>query len=310
MQPAEAEIRQMGRDLYLITLCPPITGFEKFIGAWVFTGEKKFVVDVGPSVTSGSLFKALQTLGIDTLDYIFLTHIHLDHAGGIGEMARFFPATPIVCHKTGIPHLVDPARLWQGTVKTLGDVGRAYGPVMPVAAERFVDAAMFESDFIRALITPGHAAHHVSYLTAKDLFAGEAGGVCLELPSGHTYLRPATPPRLFLDTALGSIDKLLACSPGVIHYGHYGSRDNAVKMLEMHKRQLLHWERVISNVMLHAGSESLEEVCLEKLLESDLLLKHFSSLDGAVQKRELGFLKNSIRGFLGYLQTDHRSPQK
>lgn len=297
------EIKQMGEDLYLITLCPPVTGFEKFIGSWVYSGEKKFVVDVGPSVTSPSLLKALQTLGIQSLDYIFLTHIHLDHAGAIGEMARFFPATPIICHKTGITHLIDPTRLWEGTVKTLGAVGKAYGPVMPVSAERFVDAALFESDFIKALITPGHAAHHVSYLMGKTLFAGEAGGVCLEHPSGDTYLRPATPPRLFLNTAVRSIDELLAHNPMVIHYGHYGSRKNAVQMLEMHKVQLLHWERVISNVMRHTITESLEDACLKNLLESDVLLKNFFSMDGALQKREMGFLKNSIRGFLGYLQS-------
>jgi len=302
MQREQAEVRQMGKNLYLISLCPPVIGFEKFIGAWAFTGKKKFVVDVGPSVTSPGLLSALQTLGIHTLDYILLTHIHLDHAGGIGEMARFFPATPIVCHKTGIGHLVDPTRLWEGTVKTLGALGEAYGPVMPVSAERFVDAALFKSDSIKALITPGHAAHHVSYLAGENLFAGEAAGVYLELSSGRTYLRPATPPRLFLDTAVKSIDKLLALSPSVINYGHYGSCKNAVKMLAMHKGQLLHWERVISNVMQHTDAESLEEACLKNLLESDSLLKGLTGLNDAVQKRELGFLRNSIRGFLEYLQ--------
>ena len=126
--------------------------------------------------------------------------------------------------------------------------------------------------------------------------------MCLELPSGHIYLRPATPPRLFLDTAVRSIDELMALNPAVINYGHYGSRKNAVKMLEMHKRQLLHWERVISHVMQSTGVESLEETCLEKLLESDSLLKGLTCLDDAAQKREIGFLKNSIRGFIGYLQ--------
>lgn len=302
MQPAKAEIQQIDESLFMVTLCPPMTGFKKFISAWVFTGKEKFVVDVGPSVTSASLVQALQTLGIRTLDYILLTHIHIDHAGGIGEMARFFPTTPIVCHKTGSPHLIDPTRLWEGTVKTLGAVGRAYGPIMPVSADRFVDASLFSSDLIQPLITPGHAVHHVSYLMGKHLFAGEAGGVCLELSSGHTYLRPATPPRLFLDTAVESIDALRAQNPAVIHYGHYGSRKNAVEMLTMHKRQLLHWEQVIGTVLRHTGPESIEEICLKNLLEKDSCLSGFHHLEGTVQKRERGFLKNSIRGFIGYLQ--------
>ena len=78
-------------------------------------------------VTADLLIDAITALGVDHLDYICLTHIHLDHAGAIGHLVRHFPDALVVCHPKGASHLVDPERLWQGTVKTLGATGRAYG---------------------------------------------------------------------------------------------------------------------------------------------------------------------------------------
>ena len=103
-----AKIDQITDDLYLLTLVPPIPGFEAFICSWLYKGDQVFIVDVGPAVTADDLITALQTLDVFGLDYILLTHIHLDHAGGIGEIAQAFPGTPIVCHPAGIPHLIDP----------------------------------------------------------------------------------------------------------------------------------------------------------------------------------------------------------
>jgi len=86
---------------------------------------------------------------------------------------------------------------------------------------------------------------HVSYLTEKYLFAGEAGGVFLSLNSGDEYLRPATPPRFFLEISTGSINTLIERNPERICYGHYGIRENAVNMLKKHRNQLLLWEEII-----------------------------------------------------------------
>lgn len=297
----EAKIQRVGDHLHRVTLAPPITGFEAFITVWVLTGSVTAVVDVGPSATAGHLLRALKTLHLDRLDFILLTHIHLDHAGAIGDVAQCFPDAPVVCHAVGIPHLIDPARLQAGTVKTLGAVGEAYGPVTPVPADRLVAAARFKTGGIEAIVTPGHAAHHVSYLTGSHLFAGEAGGVYLALPDGSFYLRPATPPRLFLETALESIDALIARRPSVIHYGHYGTSRDAVGMLQGHRRQLRLWEREISAAAAQKDGTPLEERCLHRLLQTDPLLAGFQQLPPAVQQREAGFLTNSIRGFIGYL---------
>ena len=298
-----SSINKISDDLCLIPLVPPIAGFNNFIGVWLKRSRPSFLVDVGPSATADALLQALQETDTTHLDYILLTHIHLDHAGAIAEIAERFPDTPIVCHPGGIPHLVNPARLWEGTLKTLGSTAMAYGPIRPVSAKRFIDTDRFQSDAIKAIMTPGHSVHHVSYQTEEHLFIGEAGGVSLTLPDDHQYLRPATPPRLFLDTALKSIETLIAKAPSAACYGHYGMQHDAVEKLEQHRQQLLLWEKILEARLKDEGSGDFLQICLNTLLAEDPLLEGFDRMPPDIQEREKGFLTNSIKGFVGYLNS-------
>ncbi len=297
-----AKIDHIADDLSLITLNPPIDGFDNFISAWLYQGEVSYLVDVGPASTAGGLLKMLDEAAVDHLDYILLTHIHLDHAGAIGEIAGKFLHTPIVCHPAGIPHLVEPARLWEGTKKVLGSTAEGYGPIQAVDAERFVDAEQFRSETIVPLITPGHASHHVSYNTKKYLFAGETAGVYYAISPGRFYLRPATPPRFFFETAVESIDKLINSNPTRLCYGHYGITDDGLHKLKTTRRQLFSWKAMIVDEINRSDSDDLIEICKERLLREDPLLANLHDLPEPAQNREDYFLRNSIRGFIGYLK--------
>jgi glyoxylase-like metal-dependent hydrolase (beta-lactamase superfamily II) len=295
------KIDRFSKELFLITLIPPLRGFSDFIGIWLHAGTPSFIVDVGPSSTARALLNALDKLMVRRLDYILLTHIHLDHAGGIGQIAARFPETPIVCHPAAIPHLRDPSQLWDSAKKVLGSMATAYGPIAPVGGNPLLDAGKFASDAILALITPGHASHHISFKTDTHLFAGETGGVFYALSRDRYYLRPATPPRFFLETALQSIDLLIRIKPSAICYSHYGLRGDAVAMLEIHRKQLCFWETVIREVISERGADDAMEACTQKLLEVDWLTAGLLDLPAAVQNREKYFLQNSIKGFIGAL---------
>ena len=298
----DAKINPISNDLFLITLPPPIPGFDDFIGCWLYRGNISFIVDPGPSASSEALLRALEELKINRLDYILLTHIHIDHAGGVGHIAARFPESPIICHKAGIPHLVDPSRLWEGSVKTLGETAKAYGPIKPVSSDHFIQADQFKSDIITPVFTPGHSPHHVSYMTEKYLFAGEAAGVFLSLDSGREYLRPATPPRFFLEISTNSIDALIEKNPLNICYGHHGIKENAVEMLNKHRNQLMLWEKIIKKEIKNNNNGFLTP-CFNRLLKEDLLIVGFSHMSQSVQKREQGFIINSIKGYEGYLKS-------
>jgi glyoxylase-like metal-dependent hydrolase (beta-lactamase superfamily II) len=96
----------------LIDLNIPELGYSRFISGWLYSGrEMTFLVDTGPACTHDVLVDALRANGVKKLDWILLTHIHMDHAGGAGHLARDFPEARIVCHPKAVQHLVDPSRL-------------------------------------------------------------------------------------------------------------------------------------------------------------------------------------------------------
>jgi glyoxylase-like metal-dependent hydrolase (beta-lactamase superfamily II) len=302
---------EIAPELYLIPLDQNLPGFASFIGSWIYKGKKTFLVDVGPAATVPVLLKSLKGLGIRHLDAVLLTHIHIDHAGGAGDLAESFPDVPIICHEKGIRHLADPSRLWEGSLKTLGKTAQAYGPFRPVPRKLLCNAARYQEDNVMPIPTPGHAPHHVSYLLGPYLFAGEAGGVYLDGFGHGFYLRPATPPRFFLETSVKSIDALIAENPSVICYGHFGMNKNALDMLKTHREQLLLWKNIIEDQMVYSGEAEGEDFLkgsLQRLLKQDPFLKGFFHMHEAVKHREIGFLKNSIKGFTGYLQTVADNP--
>lgn len=290
----------------MIPLAAPIEGFHAFIGAWLYRADITCLIDVGPSVTAPDLLRALRELNVGRLDYILLTHIHLDHAGAVGEIAAAFPQTPIVCHRDAREHLIDPSRLWQGTRKILGSTALSYGAIKPVGENPLLETDGLRSESVIPIVTPGHAAHHVSYQTEKYLFAGETAGVFVSLPQKRFYLRPATPPRFFLEDALQSLDALIARRPQAICYAHFGIHPEAVKMLKLHRRQLQFWEKLIGAEMNRYAASDRTSACLQRLLEEDTLLATFDQLPPDVQKREKYFLQNSIAGYLGYLSSEGR----
>lgn len=289
-----ARITKVSRQLYLIALFPPIEGFDDFISVWLYTGSPSFIVDAGPAVTVSQLLNALQELNVNRLDYIFLTHVHIDHAGGVSDFSAVFPETPVICHGSAIPHLIDPSILWEGSVKTLGKIARAYEPIKPIHSERLVNVGDFSSNSVVPILTPGHSPHHVSYQFQEYLFAGEAGGVCIP---ESAYLRPATPPRFFLKTSVQSIDRLIEQDSRFICYGHFGMSGNCREMLEKSRGQLFRWERVIGEEIEKLNQEHFLATCMDRLLQEDPLLSGFYALSPAKRERERYFLKNSIQGF-------------
>ena len=296
-------IKRHSDRLVQILLSPPMAGFEEFISAWVYRGDITAIVDTGPSVTSGDLLAALGEIGLTRPDYILLTHIHIDHAGGAGDMAAAFPEAPVVCHDTALPHLIDPEKLWQGTIKTLGETGRAYGPITAVPKDRLLDVRDFSAADMIAFPTPGHAPHHVSFLADDGLlFAGEAGGVSIDLHPTAPYLRPATPPKFFMETSLASIDRLIEARPQIICYGHTAMKTEAVTWLRRHREQLLRWQDLIAEEVGAGEEPGLVGRCAERLKNTDPLLEGLPFASPAAVRREDFFIQNSIRGFVGYLQ--------
>ena len=287
-------------DCSLIEIKQKIPGYDHFIGSWVCRGDINLVVDVGPANSVGRLIETLMEMNIKRVDYVLVTHIHIDHAGGLGGFLEHFPKARVVCHEKGIRHLVDPSRLWEGSQKVLGEIAEAYGCPQAVKEEMCIPHAQARIKNLVVIETPGHAPHHLSFSYGGNLFAGEAGGNYFSVLDTD-YLRPATPPRFFLKNFLESVDRLMALEDQHICYAHFGDAQNSRQMLKRFRAQIFRWKELIQKEM-SAGSDDLMMRCVNSLLEKDPDLKAFKLMEPDTQKRERFFVANSVRGYIEFLQ--------
>ncbi|MEW5723856.1 MAG: MBL fold metallo-hydrolase [Thermodesulfobacteriota bacterium] len=275
-------------------------GFDRFFGCWVIRDERSVLVDVGPAATAGRLLEGLEAAGVDRVDWVLLTHIHIDHAGGLAAVLDRFPGAKAVSHEKGLRFLADPAKLWEGSLAVLGDLARFYGRPPAVDEDRLAPHTEPGLDGLRVIETPGHAPHHLSFSYRGRLFTGEAGGNFFLL-GGRGYLRPSTPPRFFLETALASVDRLLELPDQPVHYAHFEEAGSSREMLGRFRDQLPRWRDIIAREAGRGGIEGLETRCVEALLAQDPEIESFRLMAPQAQSRERRFIANSVRGFLGFL---------
>jgi glyoxylase-like metal-dependent hydrolase (beta-lactamase superfamily II) len=285
-------------NLKLINLQPPLPGYERFFASYLFCSERKAIIETGPSICAPNLLSSLDGLGIGRgeIDYIILTHIHIDHGGGVGTAHRGMPQAKVIAHSQAHRHLADPSRLWESSKKVLGELALKYGNIEPVPEGSIIDAEdgmrldLGGGLALEVLLTPGHAAHHISIFepAKRVLVAGEAAGVCVD-----NHLRVTTPPPFRLDVILSSIDRLIALEPRRICYSHFGCYDDAPGKLRRIRQKVLDWSGFCQK-QARAG-KSAEEV-FGMLREWDRELDYLDGLTRDQFGREYALLLNSVKG--------------
>jgi glyoxylase-like metal-dependent hydrolase (beta-lactamase superfamily II) len=228
-------------------------GWERVTAGYLIEGPAPVLVETGSQSSVPALLQALEAHGVapDDLAGVAVTHIHLDHAGGVGDVARAFPRATVYVHEKGARHLVDPSRLVDSAARVYGPLlDSLYGRLDPTPAERIHVLADGEEIAVgdnRALVTvdsPGHAKHHLALHDSESgiLFAGDAVGV--RLPDSGV-LRPATPPPDFdLDQAITSLGKFRQRAPSGVALAHYGLLPDPLGMLEEAQDILRRWAEV------------------------------------------------------------------
>jgi glyoxylase-like metal-dependent hydrolase (beta-lactamase superfamily II) len=198
-------------------------------------GGRAAFVDTGTNASVPRLLAALQAKGLspDLVDYVLLTHVHLDHAGGAGTLMRALPNAVAVLHPRGAPHMMDPAKLVAGSIAVYGEeeFRRTYGDIVPIPAERIRTVADgeridFRGRILEFIHTPGHALHHYCIVdrAARAIFSGDTFGVSyreFDTARGAFIFPTTTPVQFDPDAAHASIDRLMSYSPKAIFLTHY-----------------------------------------------------------------------------------------
>src|SRR5205823_3925410 len=220
---------------------------------YLIEGPSPVLVETGSQTSVPALLAGLDAHGVGANDLagVAVTHIHLDHAGGVGDVARAFPNATVYVHEKGARHLADPTRLVESASRVYGHLlDDLYGRLEPTPAARLhvlADGEEIEVGPSRVLTTvdsPGHAKHHLALHDSESgiLFAGDAVGV--RLPDAG-ILRPSTPPPDFdLDLAITSLHKFAARQPAELALAHYGLVPSPVDTLTEAEDTLRRWAEV------------------------------------------------------------------
>jgi len=265
-------------------------GRERYTAAYLLTADEPAIVETGPTTSLEPVAAGLDRLGIGARDlaHVVVTHIHLDHAGGVGAIAERYPRATIWVHERGAPHLVDPAKLVASAAMIYGSdrMASLFGDVRPVPADRIRALAGGETIELggRSLVawaTPGHAKHQVALVDSATgaVFTGDALGIH---PPDLPALRPATPPPDYdLELAVDSIERIRALAGELLLFSHFGPVRDVDRVCDLAVRRFRDWTEAV-RVALDRGAD-LDEVVemLEEVARSDVATGAEAELDVA-----------------------------
>ena len=236
-------------------------------------GGELGLVETGPTSTLPALVAALEPFGgVERLSAVVVTHIHLDHSGGVGQLLRLAPHARCYVHTNGARHLIDPSKLLRSAVRIFGDqMDSLWGEVVPAAENQIVpvedgDTIRIGGHDLQVVYTPGHASHHIALhdSSRKAVFVGDVAGV--RLP-GSNHVRPPTPPP-DIDPALchESVARLRVLDVDTLLLTHYGSHSGDVgRHLDQLLERLDRWVEMIRQ----AEQDSLDRDQMIELLRAE-----------------------------------------
>lgn len=241
-------VTALGSEVYQIDT--QMAGYAGITAGYLIRSDRPCLVETGTAPSAPIVRDALAALGVGPGDLatVVVTHIHLDHAGGVGDIAQMFPNAEVVVHELGARHLADPSRLMASARMVYGDeLDDLFGELAPTPADRIkavqrtgvVDLGggrRLESHY-----SPGHAKHHVGLIdsVSGDLYVGDAAGIYIPETGDQ---RPATPPPDFdLGVALESLRLFGALQPSRLLFSHYGPVDDVERALERSAEEIEVW---------------------------------------------------------------------
>jgi glyoxylase-like metal-dependent hydrolase (beta-lactamase superfamily II) len=225
--------------------------------------------DVGTAHSVPHLLAALDQLGVarEAVDYVFVTHVHLDHAGGVGQLMRALPNARAVLHPRGAPHMIAPDMLIASSTAVYGEerFRALYGEIVPVAAERVQvtadgDRFSLAGRPFASVHTPGHALHHhcLVDLDHAGIFTGDTFGLSyreLDTDQGAFIVATTTPTQFDPEQLLASVDRLLAYAPRAMYLMHYSRVTDVPRLGAELKADI---RQLVEIALTHAGADDAE----------------------------------------------------
>lgn len=306
-------IEDLGQDVFHIDT--RMGGYDGITSGYLIRSSRPCLIETGTARSAPIVVEAMAELGIgpDDLATIVVTHIHLDHAGGVGDIAEAFPRAQVVVQEKGARHLADPSRLMASAHRVFGDtMDRLFGDLRPVPTERLVTIAdvgaidLGDGRSLAAFHNPGHASHHVGLLDSHtgDLYTGDAAGVYVPETAD---VRPSTPPPDFdLELTLSSLARMQDAGADRLLFSHFGPVTEVADTLDRSREELLRWVDMVRTAR-DATPDLDHAVAMVRERDRARYADFFSDAERAAKFEELSSTEANVTGILRWMDRDDQS---
>lgn len=310
---SRAVIHDLGDNVYSIDTL--MGGFEGITSSYFIASARPALIETGAALSAPNVQASLEKLGCGPSDLatIVVTHIHLDHAGGVGDLATVYPNARIVVHERGARHLADPTKLVASAYRVFGPkMDEMFGPLLPTDSQRIDslgERGSIDLGSGRALTTfhnPGHASHHVALIDSVtgDLYTGDAAGVYVP-ETGD--LRPATPPPDFdFELALSSLAAMEAVNPSRLLFSHFGPTTEIARVFTESRAQLHYWVEWVTKAH-HEGLDFDHALLMVLAKDREVNARFFEDTDTANKFEQLSSSEAQVSGIWHWLEKRNQS---
>ncbi len=305
------DVKAVAKGIYLIDI--NLDSIPKWGSVYLINEEKKALIDTGPTSSTSFVLDGIKQTGVkpEDIDYLILTHIHLDHAGSAGVLIRKMPKAQVLVHHRGARHLIDPARLVSSVIDAQGEAALAsYGEVVPVEAARI--KSIYESDqlklsteqLLQFMETPGHAPHELCIYEKRNngLFVGDTVGIYLE---ENGLLLPETPPPNFdPEFFIRTLERLAKLKVTKLYFAHFGVSTNVQQNLQVAIEKLQTWDKIASKTIKGSRPGDLVQVMTTQGLTEIESVKKMKSLYNYMVKVTI---PTSVSGLSKYYEEKYQA---
>lgn len=306
------DIKEVAPDIFQID--DEVCAVPGLGAVYLLNEDRKALVDSGPSSSAAKVTEGIRRIGVrpDEIDYIIVTHVHLDHAGGAGALLESMPRAKVVVHQRGAKHLVQPDKLVASATSAQGaGIINRYGKMAPVAPSRIWAVSdgdtipLSDTQVLEIIEAPGHAPHEICIRESHGgVFTGDALGLYLGDGDRHVVLQVHPPPSLDIAICLETVARIKRVGPERLYFAHFGTAPRAGEVIEEIIRQLRSYLKLAQDAVAGDRLDGLAKILTDQITVELEPLKGKLALYRFVWDN---LVASFVEGFLDYCRRKQKS---